>query len=164
MSADGIEVTKQYHSPLRIGYKDIGQHLLQHALGLSIGVGNLTLGAFLGNRDKCRITVYGSRGTEHNILYVVLSHHVTENQSSGNIIIVILDGLAYRLTHGLVACKMNNGFNLLLIKDGVQGVTIQNIRLIERNLLSCNLLHAFQRFFTCIIQIIYNYYFIACIQ
>ena len=164
MGSDGVKVTKQHHLPLRIGYKDIRQHLLQHTLGLSIGIGNLTLGAFLGNGNKCRIAVYGSRRTEYDVLYAVVSHLIAENQGSGDIIIVILDGLAYRLAHGLIACEMDDGIDLLLIKDGVQRIPIQNIRLIKGNFLSCNLLHTIQSFLAGIIQVIYNNYVIACIQ
>ena len=70
---------------------DIHQHLLQHGLGLSVGVGRALLRAFLADRDLQRITIYSCRRTEDNILASVFSHGIAEKQGSGHIVVIILD-------------------------------------------------------------------------
>ena len=57
--SDRVEVTKQDHVPFGICLLDICQDLLQHGFGPAIWVGTLSLRALLGDRDHCRISVYG---------------------------------------------------------------------------------------------------------
>ena len=79
----------------------VSQNLLEHALGASIRIGDLTLRTFLGDRHKCRIAVYGCGRTEHNALAAVTAHHIAEDQGSGNVVVIIFQWLVYRLTNSL---------------------------------------------------------------
>jgi len=79
---------------------EISQDLLQHSLGASVGIGNLTLGTFLCNGDLCRIAVYRCRRAEYNVLYAVISHLITQDQRSCNIIVIIFQ----RLLNGFTYC------------------------------------------------------------
>ena len=59
MSTDRVEVTKKNYVPLRVCLLDVCKDLLQHGFGPAIWVGTLSLRALLGDRDHCRISVYG---------------------------------------------------------------------------------------------------------
>ena len=52
-----VEVSQKHHVPLRIGFMNIGQDLLQHTLGPAVGVGTYPFGALLGNGNYFRISV-----------------------------------------------------------------------------------------------------------
>ena len=62
MRSDGIEVSEQDHVPLIISLLDVGQDLLEHGLGPAVRIGALSLGALLGDGNKCRISVHGGTG------------------------------------------------------------------------------------------------------
>ena len=59
MGADGIKVAQKHYVPFWIRHMQVCENLLQHPLGLSIRICNLSLGAFFRNRHKSRIAVYG---------------------------------------------------------------------------------------------------------
>ncbi len=62
----------------RIRHMKICQHLLQHALGLAVRIGNLSLRAVFCDRDEGRIAVNGSGGAENNLFYPMISHGIAE--------------------------------------------------------------------------------------
>ena len=60
VSTDGVEVAEQYDVPLIVGLLYVHEYLLEHRLGLSVGVGAVTFGALLSDGDDSGVTVYGS--------------------------------------------------------------------------------------------------------
>ena len=164
MGSDGIEVAQKHHLPVVVGHIDILQHLLQHALGLAVGVRAFSLRALLRDGHKGRISVYGRRGAEHDVLHAMLSHHIAEHQGSRDIIIVILDGLGHRLAYRLQARKMNDRVDLLLVEDRVHSLPVQDVRLVKGHMLSGDLLHTVKRLFAGIIQVVYYYHIVAGFQ
>ena len=69
------------------------------------------------------------------------AHHITQDQGSGDIVVIILQWLVYRLTNCLQTCKMNDCINLLILEDVLKCRLVQKICLIECYRLSGNLLH-----------------------
>ena len=100
MRSDRIEVTKQDNIPFRICGVDVGQNLLEHAFCPAVWVGRGSLRALLGDRNLCRIAVYGCRRTEDDVLYAVVSHLIAENQGSGHVVVIIFN----RFMYGLADC------------------------------------------------------------
>ena len=58
MCADGVEVTQQYDVLLVVAKVEVGQNLLKHALGLSVRVCCLVLGAIFGDGDELGLAVH----------------------------------------------------------------------------------------------------------
>ena len=100
MRSDRVEVAKQDNIPFRICGVDVGQNLLEHAFCPAVWVGRGSLRALLGDRNLCRIAVYGCRRTEDDILHAVISHYITENQGSGHVVVIIFN----RFMYGLADC------------------------------------------------------------
>ena len=59
MGSDRVEVSEKHYVPLGISGMKIGKDLLQHALGLSVRVSDVSLGALLGDGHEGRVPVYG---------------------------------------------------------------------------------------------------------
>ena len=163
MCTDRVEITKQDHIPFRICLLDICQDLLQHGLGPAIGVGALSLGAFLCDRNHCRITIYRCRGGKDNVLHTMLSHHIYQCKSTGNIIFIILPRLLYGFSNCLKSRKMNTAVYLLFIKNLIHSLSVKDICFIKRNLLSCDGFHSLKALLTGICQIVHYYHIISCI-
>ena len=70
----------------------------------------------LGDGDLSRVAVHGCGGTEHDILYPMLPHLITENQGSRYIIMVVFKRLMHGLAHCLKSCKMYDRFYCFLIE------------------------------------------------
>ena len=100
MRSDRVEVTKQDNIPFWICGVDVGQNLLEHAFCPAVWVGRGSLRALLGDRNLCRIAVYGCRRTEDDVLYAMVSHLIAENQGSGHVVVIIFN----RFMYGLADC------------------------------------------------------------
>ena len=131
VSTNRVKVTKQCNIPFRICTMDIHQYLLQHGLGLSVGIGRVLLRAFLTARNLQRITIYSCRGTEDNILASVFSHGITEKQGAGHIIVIILDRFCHGFSYCFISCKMNDCIRLFSLKNLVHCRLVQHIGIIK---------------------------------
>lgn len=79
-------------------------HQFDCALGSSIWVGGPNWAVFWdGNHvwDSSCITIYGCRGREHNVGYIVLGHAAEERDGSANIDSVVFEGDFGRFTNSL---------------------------------------------------------------
>ena len=82
----------------------------------------------------------------------MVSHHVTQNQCSCDIIVIVLDRLCNRFSNCFESRKMNHRLNVrLFIKNCVHRLFIADIRLVKFHAFSGDLLHPFQSFFRRII-------------
>ena len=163
VSADGIEVTQKHHVPFRVRLLDVGEDLLQHGLGPAVRVGALSLRALLRDGDDGRIAVNSGRRGEDDVLHAMLSHHVHQGQGPGDIVLIILPGLCHGLAYRLESGEMDAGIDLFLFKNGVQRLSVQDVRLVKRHGLSRDLFHALQGLLTGIAEIVHNHHVITCI-
>ena len=121
MGADGVKVPQENDVPFRIGGMEVCQHLFNHPFGPSIRIGRRALRAFLGDWNKCRISVDGGRGAEYNIFYLMIFHTVHQIKCSSQAVVVVLYGFLHRFANCLQPGKMNHGIWLFPSKDRVQG-------------------------------------------
>ena len=131
MGPDRIEVTEQHDIPLRIPYVQVCQDLFQHPLRLSVRIGDLSLRAFLRDRDLRRVSVYGRGRTEDHIFAAMISHHIAQDQCSADIIMIIFPWLGHRFSDCFEPCEIDHSLNLLVIKNLLQVFPAQYITFIE---------------------------------
>ena len=93
----------------------------------------------------------------------MLSHHITENQGSCNIVVVILQRLRNRLAYCLKACEMDDGVNRFALKNLLQSFPVQNVCLVKFHRLAGNLLHALYCLLAGITEIVYHNHLISCL-
>ena len=100
MCSDWVKVAKKHYIPLRICFLNVGENLLQHGLGPTVRIGALSLRTVFCNRNLCRITINRCRRRENNVLYIMLSHHIHQSQSTSNIIFIIFPWFCNRFANG----------------------------------------------------------------
>jgi len=115
---DGIEVAEEYDVPLLVGTLEVHQDFFQHALGLSVGIGTMALGALLGDGDDGGIAIDGGGGGEYDVLASVLAELVEQHEGAVHVVLVIFQGFGYALTNGFQTGKMDAGIELVLVHDG----------------------------------------------
>ena len=157
MRADGVEVPKQNHAPLGIGSPNIGQNLLQHPFGPSVGIGTHALGARLGDWHKRRIAVHRGRGAENDFLHPVPAHYVRQRQRPVQVVRIVLDGFFHRFAHGLVPREMNHRVEIVRVKNLLQGCPVYQICLIEYRRFPRDLPDPFHGFRAGIVKIVNNH-------
>lgn len=79
---------------------NVGEHLLQNQLGSAIGIGDVE-GKILPDRHGFGTAVNRGGGAEHKVLYLIFFHFFQQKESTGEIIVVILQGLLNRFPNGL---------------------------------------------------------------
>ena len=153
---DRIEVAQQDHVPLRICLPDIAENLLQHALGLAVRIGAVTLRASLRDGNLSRVAIDRCGRREDDILAVVASHNVHQNQRPANVVFVVFPGLFNGLAHGLETGKMDAGIEGAgCLENALQGCPVADIDLVEGNLRSRNLAGAAQRLAAGVAEVVY---------
>ena len=65
----------------------------------------------------------------------MVAHDVDEHQGVLDVVVVVLDGLAHRLTDGLKAGKMDDAVNLMGIEDFVHRIAVEHVGLVEGEVL-----------------------------
>ena len=156
MRTNWIEVSKQNHIPFRICLLHIHHDLFNHALGLTVRIGALSLRAFLCNRNHCRIAVNRRRGRENNIFAAMLAHHIQQNKRTGDIVFIIFQWFLYRFTDCLESCKMNAAIKCVVFHHLCQAFSVTDVYLIERNRFAGDFGYTLQGFFRSIAQIVHN--------
>ena len=129
--ADGVEVAEEYDVPLLVGTLEIHQDFFQHALGLSVGVGTMALGALLGDGDDGGIAIDGGGGREDDVLASVLAELIEQHEGAVHVVLVIFQGFGNALTNGFQAGKMDAGIELVLVHDGREGFAVTDIDFVE---------------------------------
>ena len=80
MRPDGVEVPESHHAPLRIRRYQIPQELLDHDLGIAVGIGGGG-GHILGVGHRIMYPVYGGGGGEYQLFAAVFAHSLQQQQS-----------------------------------------------------------------------------------
>ena len=94
MSADGIEVPQRYYTELRVCHANIPQHLLDHHLGITIGIGGRG-GHILLIGHGVVAAVYRCAGRKDHRPAAILPHHPQEGQRTADVVVVVLQRLLY---------------------------------------------------------------------
>ena len=94
----------------------------------------------------------------------MLSHDEAEVKSTGNIVMVILQGLVHRLTYGLETGKVDDTVDFFLFENLFQGSPVQKVDLVEGDFLTRDLLHTVECFPAGIIEVVHNNHFITGVQ
>ena len=142
MGADGVEVAQQDDGPVLVGLGGVPQDLLGHIFGPAIGIGAHAGAGGLPQRHLVVPGVDGGRGGEHDVLNAVIPHHLAQRYGGEKIVVVILKGHGHRLAHGLKPREVDHAVDLVLIEDGVHGLPVAHVLLIEVHMLAGDLLHA----------------------
>ena len=109
VGTDGVEVAQQRHIQAGVSLADVLQNALGEGLGGAVGVGGSTHGEVLGDGHAGGVAIDGCGRAEHEVVAVVMAHHVQNDQRAVEVIIVVLDGLGHALAHSLVGCKLDDG-------------------------------------------------------
>ena len=134
MRADGVEVTQQHDVPLVVAHVQVGEHLLEHALGPSVGVGAVVLGALLGDRDELGLAVHRCAAGEHDVLHAMVARHIAQHQRAGDVVPVVLQRLLHAFANRLEAGEVDDGVNVVFGEDGVKRFSVQDVLLVETQL------------------------------
>ena len=93
--------------------RDSGEHL-----GRAGGVGGGTGGEVLGDGHAGGVAIDGCGRAEHEVVAVVMAHHVQNDQRSVEVVVIVFNGLGNTLAHGLVAVSYTHLFHGIFWCDG----------------------------------------------
>ena len=160
--ADGVEVAEEYDVPLLVGTLEVHQDFFQHALGLSVGVGAMALGALLGDGDDGRIAIDGGGGGEDDVFASVLTELVEQDEGAVHVVLVIFQGFGNTLTDGFQTSKVDAGIELVLVHDGRQCRTVADIDFVEGDFFTDDGGYTYQGFFLAVHEVVNNNHFVTC--
>ena len=164
MGTDGVEITKQNCAEIRVCSAVVGQNPFIHNLSPAIGRGGLN-GRHLFLIGMGVIgTVNRGRGRENQTFAAELFHHFHHRHGAVQVIAVVLQGLLDTFAHCFVGCKMNDCIDLLLSKYMAKLILTCAVDLVECRGLTSNFCDIAHSSVMCIIQIVGNDDFVACIQ
>ena len=165
VGADGVEVAQQSHVQGGVRLADIGEDALGHGLGGAVGVGGGTHGEVLGDRHTGGVAVDGGGGAEHEVMAVVLAHHIQDDQRAVEVVVVVFDGLGHALADGLIGCELDDRRDVgTLGEDLLHILVFGHIGLIEAEVLAGDLLDAVEDHGGCIIVVVRHDDVVAGIQ
>ena len=158
-----VEVAQQHHGPTRICLGDIAQHLLDHQLGATIGVGRRER-KLLADGYGMWVTVDGGRRAEDQIEDAGLGHLFTQGQGRGYVVLIVGERNATGFPHRLQTGKVDDRFNLVLGQHGGQGRAIPHIQLIKRGRAPGDGGNALQHDRVRVAEVIHHHHILACLQ
>ena len=168
VGSDGVEVAKQHDVPLRVGRVQVGENLLDHPLGPTIGVRGALLGAGLGEGQGVRVAVDGGGAREDDGLAAVVAHDVHERERVAQVVRVVLDGLGDGLAHGLEAGEVNHAVDVVLVKDALEGLAVVDVGTVEGEALGGLVAHdgvdAVEDLLGCVGEVVYDDDLIAVLK
>ena len=165
MGTDGVEVAQQSHVQGGVGLADIGEDALSHRLGGAVGVGGGADREVLGDGHAGGIAVDGGRRAEHEVVAVVPTHHVQNDQRAVEVVVVVFDGLGDALAHSLIGCELDDGRDVgALGEDFLHILVLGHVGLIEAEILAGDLLDPVEDHGGCVIVIVRHNDIVACIQ
>ena len=152
-----VEVSQEHHVPLLVSLLHIHQHLLQHRLRLSVGVGAMPLGALLRNRDDGRVAIHCSTRRENYVFAAMLAHHVKQHKRGIHIVLIVLQRFLHTLAYSLQTSKMYHSVKLVFAENPLHSLTVSHVSLIERHILSYYFTHSFKSYTIRIAEVIHHH-------
>lgn len=131
--SDRVEVAQQDDVPFRVGFLDVHHHLLKHALCPSVGVGTLSFGAVLGDRNLDGVAINCCRRAENDVFAAVVTHYVEEDKSAADVVLVVFPGFLDTFADSLQSGEMDAGVELVLVENLLEGVAVADVGLVEFN-------------------------------
>ena len=142
MSADRIEVTEKNNGKLAICVAGVLEDLLDHVLGLTVGVGAVTNVHILGDRHRFGIAVNGCGRAKYKLVTAVLLHGFKKGKGRVEVVSVVKNGKLYGLADSLKAGKVYNCVDLIFLEDGFKGCLVSYVVNVELDLRSGDSLNA----------------------
>ena len=146
VSTDRIEVAEDRYAPLLVLVVHVAEDALHHELGFAVRMLNALVMTHTKSNDVSRrrvfvkrtgsIAIHGAGRGEHyssrngigrtQPLHVVLSHRLQEVDGATQVILVVLKGLALRLSHVLERGEVDDGLDIRIrFKNAVHLVEVQ---------------------------------------
>ena len=165
MGTNGVEVAQQGHIQAGVSLADVGQDALGEGFGGAVGVGGSTHGEVLGDGHAGGVAVNGGGGAEHEVVAVVLPHHVQNDQRAVKIVIVVFDGLGHALAHSLVGSKLDDCGDVRAFGEDLLHVLVPgHIRFVKAEVLAGDLLDAVQHHRGSVVVVICHDHVVASVQ
>ena len=156
---------QQRHIQAGVCLADVLQNALGKGLGGTIGVGGSAHGEVLGDGHTGWVAVDGSGGAEHEVVAVMMAHHVQNDQRAVEVIIVVLDGLGHALAHSLVGCKLDDGGDVRALGEDLLHILMAgHVCIVEAEVLAGDLLDPIQNHGRSVIIVICHYDIVASVQ
>ena len=162
MGTDGIEIAQQHDVPLLIGFLHVHHDFLKHALGLTVRIGAMSLGALLRDRDDGRVAIDGGRRREDDVFASMLTHHIKQSQCAADVVFVIFPRFFHALAHGLQASEVDAGIETMGFHHTVEAFTITDVDFIKRDFLARQFRHTLQRLAVGVAEVIDNHSLVTC--
>ena len=165
VGADGVEVAQQRHIQAGVSLADVLQDALGEGLGGAVGVGGSTHREVLGDGHTGGVAVDGGGGAEHEVMAIMMAHHVQNDQRAVEVIVVVLDGLGHALAHSLVGCKLDDGGDVRALgEDLLHVLAAGHVCLVEAEILAGDLLDPVQNHRRSVIIVICHHDIVASVQ
>ena len=162
---NGVEVAQQGHVQAGVCLAHILQDALGEHLGRAVGVGGGTGGEVLGDGHTGGVAIDGCGRAEHEVVAVVMAHHVQNDQRAVEVVVIVFNGLGNTLAHGLVGCKLDHSSNVRALREDVLHILVLgHICLVKAEVLAGDLLDAVQHHRRCIIIVICHNNVVASVQ
>ena len=146
VGADGVEVAQQRHVHLGVGLAAVGEHHLVHQLAGAVGVGGAAHTAVLIDGHLLRVAIDGGGGGEHQIVHAVAAHGGQHGEGGGEVVGVVLDGLAHALAHRLVGGELDHRVNVRVLREQLLHLfRVGEVDLHKAEILAGDLLHPAHR-------------------
>ncbi len=159
--ANGVEVTQQHHRPCGVGRGDIAQNLLTHEFGPAVGVGAAQR-RILVHRHGGTGLIHRSRGGKDEPFDVVARHHAAQGNGAVEVVAVVAQGNADRLAYRLEARKVNHPIKGMMSEYFVQPVAVTQIKLVEGEAFSGQLLHPANGLLVGVDEVVYHHNLVPC--
>ena len=119
--ADGIEVAKDGHAPLAVGYAQILKYLLDEILRRAVGVRGAAGRHILSERRGVLAAVNSGGRAEDELLASRLIHHAAQADRARYVVVIVVERLFDALRNALETREVNNRVDLVL-GENVEGV------------------------------------------
>ena len=162
VGTDGIEVTEKTNRPVLIGFEKVGKDDFDHKFGSTVGISGTACGHRLLERRNIITAVNGSRRAENDFLTAVLSHYITENECTCDIVIIIFERLLTAFTYSLEACEVDYCIDFFSLENFIETLFISDVALVEGNGLTAEICSSFQSFSFTVVEIVHHDYIVAC--
>ncbi len=139
VGADGVKIAQQGNAPRLVRDGEVPQDLLDEELRLAVGVGGAE-GELFGYRGGVRVAVDGGGRAEDNVFTAVLLHDPAEDQRAVDVVVIVAQGLLDRLANSLEPGKVDDGRDVVGVKDLFEVLGRADVPFDERDALADDLL------------------------
>ena len=94
----------------------------------------------------------------------MISHDIAQCQCTCDVVLVIFQRFYGRFSYCFQSCEMNDCLYIFFIKDSIHCFFVADVCFVECYFFACDLFYTIYCFFICIVQIVYDDYFIAFVQ